>query len=244
MHKFIKNVRSVQGPDQKPYCFPNMPVGFAVDEKMKDKETVFRPIDFDGKGLRRSMSPAENNLVAENIKENAKDIEEEAYTKGFKKGERDGLALMREELEPVLNSFTDIILKFEETNKTLLLSAEAEAVELSLAIAEKIICHEVTINKEIIMNVAKVALKKIVDHKKIKIRLSPLDYEYLKDLKPEVLDFHDKFETLKFEEDPSITNGGCVIETELGDIDARIEKQLQVVKESFRSEIQKLRLGG
>ena len=39
-------------------------------------------------------------------------------------------------------------------------------------------------------------------------------------------------------------NGGCIIETNLGDIDARIEKQLQAVEEAFRSEINKLRIGG
>ena len=41
-------------------------------------------------------------------------------------------------------------------------------------------------------------------------------------------------------EDTSIADGGCVIETDLGDIDARIEKQLQAVKEVLRSETKKL----
>ena len=37
----------------------------------------------------------------------------------------------------------------------------------------------------------------------------------------------------------NIQNGGCIIETDLGEIDARIEKQLQAVEESFRTAIAK-----
>jgi len=33
--------------------------------------------------------------------------------------------------------------------------------------------------------------------------------------------------------DESISDGGCIIETESGDIDARIEKQFQAVEEAF-----------
>ena len=35
--------------------------------------------------------------------------------------------------------------------------------------------------------------------------------------------------------DESIPDGGCIIETESGDIDARIEKQFQAVEEVFQS---------
>ena len=35
--------------------------------------------------------------------------------------------------------------------------------------------------------------------------------------------------------DDSIPDGGCIIETESGDIDARIEKQFQAVEEAFEN---------
>ncbi len=37
----------------------------------------------------------------------------------------------------------------------------------------------------------------------------------------------------------NIQSGGCIIETDLGEIDARIEKQLQAVEESFRTAVEK-----
>ncbi len=244
MHKLFKYASANQSAKKRSYCFPNMPVGFSAEEKSRENETAFRPIYFDEKGFQQNISSLEANNIFDNTKESEKDIEAEAYRRGLKKGKQDGLKLMREELEPVLNRFVKAAFQLEETNQALLMRAEVEAVSLSLAIAEKIIHQEVKTNKDIIRNVAKAALQKIVDHKQIKIRLSSSDYKCLKDIKPELLDLQDKFETLSFEKDDSITTGGCVIETELGDIDARIESQIQVVQDLFRGELQKLRPKG
>jgi flagellar assembly protein FliH len=46
-----------------------------------------------------------------------------------------------------------------------------------------------------------------------------------------------------FEGEESIQSGGCIIETELGEIDARIEKQLEAVKESFLGNMEKENTG-
>jgi flagellar assembly protein FliH len=46
-----------------------------------------------------------------------------------------------------------------------------------------------------------------------------------------------------FEAEDSVQSGGCVIETDLGEIDARIEKQIQAVEESFRRAMEKEKAG-
>ena len=39
---------------------------------------------------------------------------------------------------------------------------------------------------------------------------------------------------VRVEEDDRLTRGGCIIETSLGDIDARIQTQLQMIEEKIR----------
>ncbi|MBW2170284.1 MAG: hypothetical protein JRG69_13695, partial [Deltaproteobacteria bacterium] len=102
-----------------------------------------------------------------------------------------------------------------------------------------IVGYEVATNKEVILRVVKEALKKVVDHERIKIRISPSDLQVCKNAKFQFSDLIDNIESITFEEDDTILDGGCVIETDSGDIDARIEKQLQVVEETFKSELQK-----
>jgi len=88
------------------------------------------------------------------------------------------------------------------------------------------------------LNIIKEALKKILDHKGIKIKVSPADLQFVKDSKLQLLDSIDAAEGIIFEEDPSIREGGCIIETSLGDIDARIDKQIQMVEEAFKSQLE------
>jgi len=111
-------------------------------------------------------------------------------------------------------------------------------LDLALAVAGKIVCNEVSANKEIILKVIKRAFSKVVDHDKIVIRISPSDLKIVEDSKSQFLEFVDNIERITIEEDKTIQDGGCVIETNLGEIDARIGKQLQAIEEVFELELQ------
>ena len=100
-------------------------------------------------------------------------------------------------------------------------------------------CHEIATNKEVVINVVKEAIKKVVDHGKIIIKVNPSDLQLINNSDRQFLNFVDNIENITFEGDETISVGGCVIETDFGDIDARIEKQFQVVEEAFKSEIQR-----
>ncbi len=51
----------------------------------------------------------------------------------------------------------------------------------------------------------------------------------------------DQYANITFKADASITGGGCLIETKMGEIDARIDRQFKVIEELFDSEFQKTR---
>ena len=108
---------------------------------------------------------------------------------------------------------------------------------MALAISRKIVCHEITSNKEIILGIVKAAIKKTVDHEEIKIRISPSDLQVLKNARVELSNLVDNIQGVTIEEDETILHGGCVIETASGEIDARIDKQLEAVEEAFMSEL-------
>ena len=244
MHSFNKNERSNQSQPVKPYCFPDMLVGSAVEEYTRSENNVFQRINFDESGKLRPRKDVANTDEFEDVRADAKEIKEQAYIEGFEKGKRDGLESVEISLTPILQQLSQSIDELENAKKELLLRTEREAVELALVIAEKIVSHEVKTNREVILNVAKAALKKVVSRKKIKIRVAPSDFQFLNHAKSQIPGLEEHFEKATFEEDKSIMKGGCVVETNLGDIDARIEKQFQAVEEAFRSEFKKLRLGG
>jgi len=240
LYKFVKNNKLIQNKESKAYSFPHMTIGAAVTEKREIIANPFRRIYFDDVSNDCHPKHLSNADAFDDIKTETKFLEEHAYREGFKKGEKDGLELVRDRFDSIMKSFRESVDSLKKAKKELRLSAEQEAVELALAIAKKILYHDASINRDVILNIAKAALKKVVDRKKIKIRLAPSDFHYLSENKAQ-LGMEEDFEKVNFEEDQSISVGGCVIETNLGDIDARIESQLQVVEDAFRSEIKRVR---
>jgi len=118
---------------------------------------------------------------------------------------------------------------------------EKEVVELALAIAKQVICREISLDREIVVCVAREALTKVDDPGKIKIKMSPSDLQFINETKYQLSNLIENIDNVTLEAEDSIQNGGCIIESDLGEIDARIEKQLQAVEESFRSVMEKSR---
>ena len=167
------------------------------------------------------------------------DIEKEAYSKGFMKGEQAGLELIKKKAAPVVENLKQTLLEVSQLREQFNLNAEKEVVSLALAVSKKIICHEVTFNKEVLLDIVRQALSKVVDNDDIKIRLRSSDVQFFKDARLELIDSLDNVDAVEFIEDETIQLGGCVIETNIGAIDSRIEKQLQIIDAAFQLEIER-----
>ena len=103
--------------------------------------------------------------------------------------------------------------------------AEQEMVELALEISRKIVRREAAIDREIAMTLARVTLERLDNRAVAVLHLHPEDFAYVS-ARRDRLDFHG---TLEIVEDRSIGIGGCLVRTDLGDIDARLEAQFDEI---------------
>ncbi len=239
MNKIIQNDRLSRENSLKTHCFPDISVGSLPNNIEAGEENSFQRIAFVGTDKPSPDPPkvsTKNGKSVEEINQKARDVEKQAYIQGFDKGKKAGMESGENKFKPVMNDFRQALLELEKVRKKIYLDAEKKAVNLALAIAKKIVCHEIATNKEVVLNVVKKAVKKVVDHGKIMIKISPSDLQFIKNFDHGSLNFVDNIKNITFEEDKTISNGGCVIETDFGDIEARIEKQFQVVDEAFKYE--------
>jgi flagellar assembly protein FliH len=114
---------------------------------------------------------------------------------------------------------------------------EADLVQLALAVARKIVDREVSLGPEAVTRIIRQALSRVEHAGRIVIKLNPTDLELLADIKPRLLSGLPEGGRAAFEADAGIARGGCLIETDVGEVDARIERQFQVVEETFRAEL-------
>jgi len=128
------------------------------------------------------------------------------------------LAGLRENLAATIGQLTNLA-------PEIVGSAERELLELALDIARKIVGREVSIDREVALTLVKISLAKLHNRTFAKIHLNPLDFAFI-DAHRERLNYQGSLEII---EDRSISPGGCLVHTETGDIDARIESQFDEI---------------
>lgn len=174
-------------------------------------------------------------MPAEDKGPSVDEIKEAAFQKGFLEGKKVGFESGSKKADSVIVSLNAALGQLENIRKEIYREIEEEVVQLALSVARKIVCHEVNTSRKTVACVAREALNQVDNPAKIKIKLNPDDLQFIDDIRSQLSRFLRNVDHIRFEADESIQSGGCLIETDRGDIDARIEKQFQALEESFQS---------
>ena len=156
-------------------------------------------------------------------------VSDESYRKGFS----EGIDFQKKETSSVLDALSAMTATIPLIRKDILAKTEEQIVKLAFAIAEKVINHEVATSKEVILRVLKGVSKNISVTEGIKVRLNPQDFHYIMEIKKDFIQSIEGVRNAVFEEDISIKRGGAVVETMLGEVDARLESQLKEIREAM-----------
>ena len=161
------------------------------------------------------------------------EIEKEAYEKGFAEGQKAGGEVGEKMAEALLRQYAASVEALNRLRSELFATSEREVIRLALEIARKIVKREVAIDEELILALVKVALDRVADQALITVRVNPKDHAVIERHHAALPDANSLSESVKLVEDPLIGRGGCIIETESGTIDARIEEQLREIERGF-----------
>ena len=222
------------------HYFPNIPVDEALDaDCSQSSDSGFQRIHF--KSLSATCSDAAQATDTTETPEEKEgpsidEIKIRAFQKGFTEGEKVGFEAGTKRVEPLINSFNQGLEQLKNIRREIHRKIEKEVAQLALSIAKKIVCHEVKTTEETVMCVTREALSRVENPGKIKVKLNPADLQFIQDTKSQLSHYLDDVDSIRFEAEDSIQSGGCLIETDMGDIDARIETQLQAIEESFQIE--------
>jgi len=160
-------------------------------------------------------------------------IEKNAYEHGFHQGEKAGLEIAERKIEAMMKRYADTVLEVGKLKPTLYLQAEHDVVKLALEIAKKIVHREVRIDREIIQTLVRVALSHVAVKSAVTVRLHPADHAFMLEKRAAALPSGESEREMVLVADKSIERGGCLIEAECGDVDARIEEEFREVERAF-----------
>ena len=158
-------------------------------------------------------------------------LEMEAYQSGFQQGETAGREAAEQALEATMRQYADSIQEISRVKARLYVQAEKEVVRLAMEVARKIVDREIHADRNIIQTLVRVALSRVTENASITVRLNPLDYKYLMGQNGGIAE--DEGRDVSLQSDNTIRQGGCLVETSCGDIDARIEEKFREVENTF-----------
>ena len=172
-------------------------------------------------------------LILRHARTKAAELEKEGYEKGFAEGERAGKEIGEKMVEATLKQYASTLDELKNLRQTVLNHSEQEVVRLALEVAKKVVKREVSIDDELILALVRVALSRLADQSVMTVRLNPKDCQSILRQRQSAGPRDPLHEGIRLQEDPLISRGGCVIETESGVIDGRIEEQFREIEKGF-----------
>jgi flagellar assembly protein FliH len=174
---------------------------------------------------------AEADRIVKEAEEKKQRETEEAKENALKEGREEGFREGREEAERLVQRLHVILDKAIQRRAEILEESEAQVVQLVLAIAKKVVKVISENQKNVVLNNIIQALRKLKSKSDIVIRVNIIDLKLTTQHTKEFMEGIESVRNVTVLEDSTVDPGGCIIETDFGQIDARISSQLREMEE-------------
>ncbi len=152
-------------------------------------------------------------------------VRKEAFAEGYSEGERAGSQKALRRLQASIEGFGQTVQQLSLLKPKLRTEAEREMVDLSLAVARRVVRRELSVDPATVLGIVRACLEGFERGRPHRVTVSPADLDAVN----EYFEEH-PVETLEVRADEAISPGGAVFETPQGTIDARIETQLEEIE--------------
>jgi flagellar assembly protein FliH len=159
------------------------------------------------------------------------------YQRAYNEGRETARREMLEEVEAHINAGREQLHTLVESLQTQYATfqkrAEHSAVELAVGMAELILKRELASDREIVLKQIHEALKRVLGVDRIKLRVSPGDEQLVREQRTAIMAESDSVREMVIEADDTISRGGCIVESESGNVDALLSTQLKKIEEAL-----------
>ncbi|MBP9838867.1 MAG: hypothetical protein KBC84_09150 [Proteobacteria bacterium] len=155
---------------------------------------------------------------AKEITTSAKDAYDDSIKQGYQLGYDKGMIKATKEAIRLIQEQDKVNQKLSE-----------EAAKLAVAICSTIISEQITISPDIIVGIAKKAIKQSMIGEKVTIIANPDDLASLNNALPNI-SLLASGTKITLEGNDKISRGGCVVRTDFGEVDATVEVLIDSIK--------------
>jgi flagellar assembly protein FliH len=197
----------------------------------------------EAQSLKRAAEDDAEKIVAE-ARAKAKQIEDdslsafeterkEAEERGRLAGRETGFAEGKDEVARLVERTQTVLERAQEKRAEILAETEQQIIDLVLLISRKVIKVISENQRNVVISNVVQALKKVKGRGNIIIKVNMLDLKLSTEHKKDFIAQVEGAKSLQIVEDTTVDPGGCVVETDFGEIDARIGSQLAELEQKI-----------
>ncbi len=170
--------------------------------------------------------------LLEQAREDAQRIRRRARAQALAEARRRLDAALEESVREQTHAFTrardELLAELREAYEEGLAQIERELAPLVAQMAEKVIRRKVAEEDGVVLDVVRATVERAAGAKRLSVRVAASDEELVRQAQAELLAAGGA-EELEIVADESIGPGGCIVETERGRFDARIQTQIELL---------------
>lgn len=189
---------------------------------------------------KKAASRAEQMLSE--AEERSRQKEQEGFEKGLEEGRAQGLAESKQRLEPTVAAVEEALRKLEQYRKTVLWDSEKALARLAVSIARCVLRREVKTDVEVVGEMVGHAIKEVEMSDILSMNIHPEDWDALNELglvgEEASINLPRGIQVVR---DEAVGRGGCIIRSDEGSIDGRLDEELKAILARFEDELEKSR---
>lgn len=138
-----------------------------------------------------------------------------------------------------LSRWNQALAEAQTAQESLLAQHETELVKLAVRIAEKVIGEELRTRPETILAIVREALQSVRRERMLTIQVNPEHAEEVRQRIDSLARVAGAGRQIQVVADAAVAPGGCIVESELGVIDAQLETQLKYLEDILLRAVKK-----
>ena len=169
--------------------------------------------------LKDALEKAKRQVT--DIKSNAR---KEGYDSGYEEGFQKGEDAARVEFSPFLETVQGLVSDLTGFRKDMYDKLEREMMKMVVDLSKKVIHFEFSSRDDAVQEMIRLAVQSVLDRESMVIKINPADKGYAESFRPELHHLFSEIKNITFEAHSGVERGGCVVETNFGVVDARIDQ--------------------
>lgn len=160
-------------------------------------------------------------------------VKSEAFNEGFEEGRVQAEQTLKIKIDEMMSEASAVLKQAYIEKERIIQEAEPFLVELSCAIAEKIIDRQLELKPDYSVELIKKSLSRKREQGVLTLCVSPSQFSFVQAAREELSLVIDSQAELQILPDASVQDRGCVIRSSFGSVDARIDTQLSEIKKEL-----------